>query len=156
MELEGLRIGFAITGSHCTYQEVWPQIERLASLGADIYPIASKAAAFTDTRFGRGEEMIKKFEQLTGKTAIIDLVDAEPIGPRKLLDLMVIAPCSVIPSQAGERHYRHSGYHGQAVFAQRRTFGFGHIDQRRPGNERQEHWSAFEHTQYLFCAFWPG
>ncbi len=94
MELEGLRIGFAITGSHCTYQEVWPQIERLASLGADIYPIASKAAAFTDTRFGRGEEMIKKFEQLTGKTAIIDFVDAEPIGPRKLLDLMVIAPCS--------------------------------------------------------------
>lgn len=97
MELEGLRIGFAITGSHCTYQEVWPQIERLASLGADIYPIASKAAAFTDTRFGRGEEMIKKFEQLTGKTAIIDLVDAEPIGPRKLLDLMVIARAAAIP-----------------------------------------------------------
>lgn len=94
MQLEGLKIGFAITGSHCTYQEVWPQIEQLVSLGADIYPIASRAAVCTDTRFGRGEEIIKKFAHSAGKPVIIDIVDAEPIGPKKLLDLMVIAPCT--------------------------------------------------------------
>ncbi|HHX01917.1 MAG TPA: dipicolinate synthase subunit B [Firmicutes bacterium] len=94
MQLEGLRIGFAITGSHCTYQEIWPEIEKLGSLGADLYPIASPSVAFTDTRFGKGAEIIKKFEQLTGKTVIIDIVDAEPIGPKKLLDVLVIAPCT--------------------------------------------------------------
>ncbi|HHT36901.1 MAG: dipicolinate synthase subunit B [Candidatus Wallacebacter cryptica] len=94
MQFKGLRIGFAMTGSHCTYEEIWPQIENLVSLGADIYPIASHAVAYTDTRFGRGKDIIKRFEQLTGKTAIIDIVDAEPIGPKNLFDVMVIAPCT--------------------------------------------------------------
>ena len=94
MQLEGLRVGFAITGSHCTYQDVWPQIEKLVSLGVDLYPIASHAVAFTDTRFGKGREIIKKFEPLAAKPVIIEIVDAEPIGPKQLLDLMVIAPCT--------------------------------------------------------------
>ena len=94
MQFKGLRIGFAMTGSHCTYEEIWPQIENLVSLGADIYPIASHAVAYTDTRFGRGKDIIKRFEQLTDKTAIIDIVDAEPIGPKNLFDVMVIAPCT--------------------------------------------------------------
>ena len=94
MQFKDLRIGFAMTGSHCTYEEIWPQLEALTSLGADLYPIASHAVAYTDTRFGRGADIIKKFEQLTGKPVIIDIVDAEPIGPKDLFDVMVIAPCT--------------------------------------------------------------
>jgi len=94
MQFENVRIGFAMTGSHCTYEEIWPQIEALTKLGADIYPIASHAVAYTDTRFGKGQEIIAKFAQLTGKDVITEIKDAEPIGPQKLFDVMVIAPCT--------------------------------------------------------------
>lgn len=94
MSFNNINIGFALTGSHCTYEETWPQIESLLKLGANIYPIASPTVANTNTRFGEGEKIIEKFKQITGKPVIIDIVDAEPIGPQKLFDIMIIAPCT--------------------------------------------------------------
>lgn len=92
--LKGLRIGFAVTGSHCTYTEIWPQLEALVRSGADLYPIASYTVSRDDTRFGKAANIIEKLEHITGKTVIIDIVDAEPIGPQKLLDVLIIAPCT--------------------------------------------------------------
>lgn len=94
MYVKGKNIGFALTGSHCTYEEIWPQVQKLVELGASVYPIASQTVATTDTRFGKGNDIIKKFEDLTGKKTILDLVDAEPLGPQKLLDCLIIAPCT--------------------------------------------------------------
>ena len=92
MDVKGLRIGFGLTGSHCTYDEVYPQIEKLVQAGAEVVPVVSYTVKNTDTRFGKGEDWIAKIEKLTGRKAIDSIVDAEPLGPKYPLDCMVIAP----------------------------------------------------------------
>ncbi len=94
MKLEGKTIGFAITGSFCTFAKIFPQVEALADQGADIVPIMSEISFSTDTRFGRAEDHIKRFEAITGKKVIATVCDAEPIGPKKMLDALVVAPCT--------------------------------------------------------------
>lgn len=94
MKLEGLNIGLAITGSFCTFDKLVPEVEKLVSLKANVYPIFSTNAAAMDTRFGNAEEWVKRFEELTGHNAIKTIVDAEPIGPKELMDILVIAPCT--------------------------------------------------------------
>ena len=94
MKLEGKTIGFAITGSFCTFAKVFPQIEALAEQGADIVPIMSEISFSTDTRFGKAKDHIKRFEDITGKKIIASVCDAEPIGPKKMLDALVVAPCT--------------------------------------------------------------
>ncbi|CEG26846.1 dipicolinate synthase subunit B [Bacillus sp. B-jedd] len=92
MSLKGKRIGFGLTGSHCTYDAVYPEIERLVNEGAEVVPIVTFTVKNTETRFGKGEDWIEKIEKLTGKTAIDSIVKAEPLGPKEPLDCMVIAP----------------------------------------------------------------
>lgn len=92
MSLKGKRIGFGLTGSHCTYDAVYPEIERLVNEGAEVVPIVTFTVKNTETRFGKGEDWIDRIEKLTGKTAIDSIVKAEPLGPKEPLDCMVIAP----------------------------------------------------------------
>lgn len=94
MLLENIKAGFALTGSYCTFSKVIPEIERLVSEGAEVYPIMSEATYDTDTRFGRAEDFIGKVESITGKKIITTIVEAEPIGPQSLLDVMIVAPCT--------------------------------------------------------------
>lgn len=89
-----ITVGFAITGSFCTYLKVIPQIKNLAVAGYDIVPIMSEASAKTDTRFGNAEKHLETIENITGHGIIKNLAAAEPIGPKKLLDLLIIAPCT--------------------------------------------------------------
>ncbi|MCP8969047.1 dipicolinate synthase subunit B [Ectobacillus ponti] len=92
MSLKGKRIGFGFTGSHCTYEEVMPYLQQLVDEGAEVRPVVSYTLKHTNTRFGEGEEWIKKIEAITGFTAIDSIVGAEPLGPKIPLDVMVIAP----------------------------------------------------------------
>ncbi len=93
MNLNGKTIGFGLTGSHCTYAEVVPQIKRLKEAGARVIPIVSYTVQTTDTKFGEAAEWIAKIKEYSGEEELIDsIVKAEPLGPSKLLDLMVIAP----------------------------------------------------------------
>jgi dipicolinate synthase subunit B len=92
MKLTGKRIGFGITGSHCTYEEVYPQIKSLLNEGAEVIPIVSHTVKNTTTRFGAAGEWVEKIEQLTGNKVIDSIVGAEPLGPKLPLDCMVIAP----------------------------------------------------------------
>jgi dipicolinate synthase subunit B len=92
MKLNGKRIGFGITGSHCTYEEVYPQIKSLLDEGANVVPVVSNTMKNTTTRFGIAGEWVEKVEQLTGNKVIDSIVDAEPLGPKLPLDCMVIAP----------------------------------------------------------------
>ncbi len=94
MKLTDKTIGFALTGSFCTYKRVFPQIEALVNQGAKVIPIMSEISYTTDTRFGKAEEHIKRFEEITGEKVIASVRDAEPIGPQKLLDVLVVAPCT--------------------------------------------------------------
>ena len=87
-------VGFALCGSFCTYKKVIPQIEALVSLGYNVIPIMSGVSYSTDTRFGKAEDFIKQIEDITGKKIIHTICGAEPIGPKMLLDALVIAPCT--------------------------------------------------------------
>mgnify|MGYP006397059729 FL=1 len=92
MKISGKRIGFGLTGSHCTYDEVYPQIENLVNEGAEVIPVVTHTVKNTDTRFGKGEDWIARIEKLTNRKVIDTIVDAEPLGPKMPLDCMVIAP----------------------------------------------------------------
>lgn len=93
MNLEGKTIGFGLTGSHCTYEEVLPQIKVLKEAGARVIPIVTHTVKSTDTKFGQAEDWLRQIKELSGEEEVIDsIVKAEPLGPSKLLDLMVIAP----------------------------------------------------------------
>lgn len=94
MNLKGKTIGFGLTGSHCTFAEVMPQIKNLVQLGANVIPIISHSVATTDTRFGKSKHWQEQLQEITGNEIISTIVDAEPLGPSKKLDLMVIAPCT--------------------------------------------------------------
>lgn len=94
MNWQGITVGYAVTGSHCTLAEVMPQIQRFVDDGAKVVPIVSQSVLTTDTRFGKSEDWQKQLKNITGNDIIASIVDAEPLGPKKLLDIMVIAPCT--------------------------------------------------------------
>ncbi|MCL2547324.1 MAG: dipicolinate synthase subunit B [Oscillospiraceae bacterium] len=88
------RIGWAVCGSFCTLAGILPVIEQLVSAGHEVTPILSEAVRDTDTRFIRAEAFRATIECTCGHRAIDSLVTAEPIGPRKLFDAIVVAPCT--------------------------------------------------------------
>ena len=93
-DLNGKRIGFAICGSFCTFKKAFEQLERLIESGAEVTAIMSFNAASIDTRFGKAADHIAYLEKVTGKAVIKTIEDAEPVGPKKMFDALVIAPCT--------------------------------------------------------------
>ena len=94
MELKDKKIGFTLTGSFCTFQKVIPKIKEIKKLGADIIPIMSFNSYNLDTKFGKAKDFIDEIEEITKRKIIHTIQDAEPIGPKKMTDIMIIAPCS--------------------------------------------------------------
>ncbi|PWU69116.1 MULTISPECIES: dipicolinate synthase subunit B [Gracilibacillus] len=92
MDLKGKKIGFGLTGSHCTYAAVFPEIEKLIALGAEIVPVVSNTFKETDTKFGKADDHMNKLREITGREPVASIVDAEPLGPKEPLDCMVLAP----------------------------------------------------------------
>lgn len=91
---KGIRIGFAMTGSFCTFDRCFRQAEELRRMGAEIIPIMSETASGLSTRFGTDVENISRFNKISGNEVIMSIADAEPIGPKNLTDIMVVAPCT--------------------------------------------------------------
>ncbi|MGE5507066.1 MAG: dipicolinate synthase subunit B [Chitinophagales bacterium] len=94
VSLSGKRIGLALTGSHCTLAEVVGQVPRLVEAGADVLPILSASVANERTRFGTPEHWRQTLADATGKKPLETIPEVEPIGPGRLLDVLVIAPCT--------------------------------------------------------------
>jgi len=94
LRLKGVRIGMVLTGSHCTIDEVMVEVENLKKEGALVTPILSYSVDQTDNRFYRTADLKKRLQELTGAGIINSIVGAEPIGPQKLLDLVIVAPCT--------------------------------------------------------------
>jgi dipicolinate synthase subunit B len=92
MNLKGKKIGLGMTGSHCTYDQVVPQVQRLVDAGAEVTVFVTYTVKNTVTRFGDGRDWIEKVREITGNEVVASIVDAEPYGPKKPLDCMVIAP----------------------------------------------------------------
>ncbi len=89
-----ITIGFALCGSFCTFKTVFEEIKNLKRLGYEIVPIMSENSYNLDTRFGDAAYWREQFREITGKTIIHSIPQAEPIGPKKLLDALIIAPCT--------------------------------------------------------------
>ena len=94
MDLEGKSIGFAFTGSFCTFSKTILELKKIVNLKANVTPIMSFNSFYTDTKFGKAEDFRKQIEDITKKEIIHTITAAEPIGPKKLLDALVIAPCT--------------------------------------------------------------
>ena len=86
-------IGYAMCGSFCTFSQAFEQMQKLVDSGYRVLPIMSGNAYSTDTRFGKAEEMVKTCEDITGEKVLHTSVQTEPIGPKKMCDLLLIAPC---------------------------------------------------------------
>ena len=87
-------VGFALCGSFCTFKKVIPQIEKLVNEGYRVIPIMSHMAYTTDTRFGKARDFNEQIETICKENIIYSISGAEPIGPKELLDVLVIAPCT--------------------------------------------------------------
>ena len=92
--MKDLKVGFVLTGSFCTFSRAIEQMKQLKDDGCEILPVMSYHAYGIDSRFGKAKDFIHKIEQITGKDVICTIDQAEPIGPKKLTDVMVIAPCT--------------------------------------------------------------
>ncbi len=87
------RLGLAICGSYCTFDKIMPVAETLAK-DYEVTAIMSENAAATDTRFGCAENAKARLREITGKEIISTITEAEPIGPKKLFDVLAVAPCT--------------------------------------------------------------
>lgn len=92
--MKKLTFGYALTGSFCTFKQSLSAMEELCKSGVNIVPIMSFNAFSTDTRFGTAEEFRERIEELCHNKIISTIADAEPIGPKKLLDLLIVSPCT--------------------------------------------------------------
>lgn len=94
IDLAGARIGCAMTGSFCTFRRAFDAWRRLKEAGAELLPIMSFNAASLDTRFYPAKEAVAEFEEICGREVLRTIPQVEPIGPRQLIDLLAIAPCT--------------------------------------------------------------
>lgn len=94
MELKNKKIGFAMTGSFCTFSKTIEELKKIVKTGAKVIPIMSYNSYNLDTRFGKASDFINEIENITGEKIIHTIQEAEPIGPKKMTDIMVIAPAT--------------------------------------------------------------
>lgn len=92
--MEEGRIGFAFCGSYCTYGKAMNALEQVAARWKEVIPIVSEAGVVTDTRFGQAHDWIMEMERICGRVPVTSVAEAEPIGPKKLLDALVVCPCT--------------------------------------------------------------
>ena len=92
--LDNKNIGIGITCSYCTYKKVFNELKRLSEANTNLYTIFSDNASKTDSRFGNHKEFLNLAKELSNKEPITTITDAEPIGPKSMFDVLVIAPCT--------------------------------------------------------------
>lgn len=94
MDLNQKKIGVALTGSFCTFDKVFSELQKLADTGADIYPVLSDASQTISSRFGNPKAYFDKLTLLAGRPPMVTIAEAEPIGPNGFLDILIILPCT--------------------------------------------------------------
>ena len=92
--MEKTTVGYAMTGSFCTFDKSIQELARLRAMGYEIIPIMSENAYSTSTRFGKAHDVVTRVEDIAGKSVIHTIIGAEPIGPKGLCDILVVAPCT--------------------------------------------------------------
>lgn len=116
MKLKDKKVGFVLTGSFCTFKNTIIQMENIIKEGAEVIPIMSYNAYQLDTKFGEASDFITQIEEITGKKIIHTIQGAEPIGPKQMTDIMIVAPASrKYNGKSSSRNYRHISYYGNQV-----------------------------------------
>lgn len=94
MKLEGKRIGFVMTGSFCTFRKTIDELKKIVKLGAKVVPIMSENSYTLDTKYGKADDFIKEIEEITESKILHTIQEVEPLGPKDMLDIMVVAPAT--------------------------------------------------------------
>lgn len=94
MQLQNIKIIFALTGSYCVFDQVIPQVEALVQEGAEVYPLVTETVAVTDTRYGKAQDFMDTLTAISGKPVIKSIVDTEPLGVVYPVDLAILSPCT--------------------------------------------------------------
>lgn len=94
MNLSGKRIGFVITGSFCTFRKTIDELKKIIKLDANVIPIMSEHSYTMDTKFGKAEDFINEIEEITGNKILHTIQEVEPLGPKDMLDIIVVAPAT--------------------------------------------------------------
>lgn len=94
MNLENKRIGFVFTGSFCTFRKTIDELKKIVKLGAKVVPIMSENSYTMDTKFGKAEDFIKEIEDITNTKILHTIQEVEPLGPKDMLDILVVAPAT--------------------------------------------------------------
>lgn len=94
MQLEGKRIGFVFTGSFCTFRKTIEELKKIVKLNADVIPIMSEHSYTMDTKFGKAQDFINEIENITNKKILHTIQDVEVLGPKEMLDIIVVAPAT--------------------------------------------------------------
>ena len=94
MGISGLRVGFIMCGSFCSFDKSFAAMERLVSEGAEVFPVMSYNAGCLDTKFGMARDHRKRTEDISGREPILTIAGAEPIGPGRLWDVAAVVPCT--------------------------------------------------------------
>lgn len=94
MNIEGKKIGFVMTGSFCTFKKTIDELKKIVGLSADVVPIMSKNSYTMDTKFGNAKDFIDEIEEITGNKILHTIQEVEPIGPKDMLDILVVAPAT--------------------------------------------------------------
>ncbi len=94
MQLEGKRIGFVFTGSFCTFRKTIEELKKIVKLNANVIPIMSEHSYTMDTKFGKAEDFINEIEDITNKKILHTIQDVEILGPKDMLDIIVVAPAT--------------------------------------------------------------
>ena len=92
--MEQIRVGFAFCGSFCTYGQAMSALEQVKARFGDVTPIVSEASAALDTRFGAAHDHMREMERICDRRVIDSIPKAEPIGPKHLLDVLLVCPCT--------------------------------------------------------------
>lgn len=87
-------IGFAFCGSYCTYAKAMEALRMVAEQWETVIPIVADSGVVTDTRFGEAAVWLAQMEEICGRSPLTSIREVEPIGPKKLLDALVICPCT--------------------------------------------------------------
>ena len=94
MNIEGKRIGFVMTGSFCTFRKTIDELKKIVKLGTKVIPIMSENSYTMDTKFGKAKDFINEVEDITGTKILHTIQEVEPIGPKDMLDILVVAPAT--------------------------------------------------------------
>ena len=149
-----IKIGYAVTGSFCTFSKTLVVMQALVDKGYELVPIFSYNTCNLDTRFYKAKDFYSETVRITGKYPICDLVNAEPLGTKEKLDLIVVCPCT------GKTRKRHNGHSrnacGQGASQKLPSRAYRAVEQRRAGRERKKSRSSSEHEERILCTDGTG